>query len=75
MLNDKFESVPIVLGCRRLIGRHAASTITRYIKYELNRVGITSEQITSITTDNGSDVKKSNWLLCLCLWKEPNEKE
>lgn len=59
VLNDDFECVPIVIGCRHLIGRHFASNLSRYIKYELNRVGISNDQIVSITTDNGSDIKKA----------------
>ena len=59
VLNDGFECVPIVIGCRHLIGRHFASNLSRYIMYELNRVGISNDQIMSITTDNGSDIKKA----------------
>lgn len=57
--NEQFETIPLVLGCRRLIGRHSATNIVRYIRYELNRVGILKEQIVSITTDNGGDIKKA----------------
>lgn len=58
VFTDAYESVPIVLGCRRIIGRHLSSTIERYLCFELNRLGITPDKIVSITTDNGSDVKK-----------------
>ena len=56
---DDFENMSIVLSCRRIIGRHVASTIERYIQFELDRLRIRQEQIVSITTDNGSDVKKA----------------
>ena len=56
---DDFENLSIVLNCRRIIGRHTATTIERYIKFELDRLNIKPEQIISITTDNGSDVKKA----------------
>ncbi len=55
----KYETVPIVLGCRRIIGRHLSTTIQRYIQFELNRLNIKQEQIVSITTDNGSEMKKA----------------
>ena len=38
--NEKFETIPLVLGCRLLIGRHSSDNIARYIQYELNRVGV-----------------------------------
>jgi hypothetical protein len=47
----------IVIECRRIIGQHLAASIERYIKYELNRLGIQKEQVISITTDNGSNMK------------------
>ncbi|CAF3046274.1 unnamed protein product [Rotaria socialis] len=53
-----YEQVPIVIGCRRIIGQHLASSIERYIKYELDRIGIKPNQIISITTNNGSNMKK-----------------
>jgi hypothetical protein len=56
---NKYEHVPIILGCRRIIGQHLSSNIERYIQYELNRIGITQDQIISITTDNGSNIKKA----------------
>lgn len=56
---EDFENMSIVLSCRRVIGRHVASTVERYIKFELDRLHIRPEQIVTITTDNGSDVKKA----------------
>ena len=58
VLNDDSECVPIVIGCCHLIGRLVASDLSRYIKYELDRVGILNDQIVSITTDNGSAILK-----------------
>ena len=55
----KYEHVPIVLGCRRIIGQHLSVTIQRYIQYELNRIGIQQYQIVGITTDNGSNIKQA----------------
>ena len=53
-----YEHVPIVIGCRRIIGQHLSASIERYIKYELDRIGIKRSQIISITTDNDSNIKK-----------------
>jgi hypothetical protein len=54
-----YQNISITLSCRRIIGKHTAVLIERYIKYELVRLGITPEQIISITTDNGSNMKKA----------------
>ncbi|CAF4746859.1 unnamed protein product, partial [Rotaria magnacalcarata] len=59
VFTDKYETIPIVLGCRRVIGRHSSTTIERYIEFELKRLNIKQEQLVSITTDNGSDIKKA----------------
>lgn len=59
VFTDQYESVPIILGCRRIVGRHFSTTIVNYIEYELKRLNIRREQIISITTDNGSDMKKA----------------
>lgn len=59
VFNHKFEAVPIVLTCRHVIGQHLSTSITRYIKYELHRLGIQPHQVISITTDNGSNIKKA----------------
>ena len=59
LFTKTYESVPIVLGCRRVVGRHLSSIIQRYITFELNRLNIKQEQIISITTDNGSEMKKA----------------
>jgi hypothetical protein len=59
IFTENYETIPIVLGCRRIIGAHLATTIERYIKYELNRYDIKQEQLISITTDNGSNMKKA----------------
>ncbi len=56
---NKYEHVPIILGCRRIIGQHLSSTIESYIQYELDRIGVRKDQIISITTDNGSNIKKA----------------
>ncbi|CAF4052930.1 unnamed protein product, partial [Rotaria magnacalcarata] len=55
---SNYEHVPIVIGCRRIIGQHTSVSIERYIKYELDRIGIKPSQVVSITTDNGSNIKK-----------------
>ena len=59
IFTETFKTIPVIIGCRRLIGQHLGVTIERYIQYELNRVGIKNEQIVSITTDNGSNMKKA----------------
>lgn len=59
VFNHKFEAIPIILSCRRVIGKHLSTCIKRYIKYELNRLGIQPGQVISITTDNGSNIKKA----------------
>jgi hypothetical protein len=59
LFTNAYDTVPIVLGCRRIIGRHLSTNIERYITFELNRLNIKSDQIVSITTDNGSDMKKA----------------
>lgn len=56
---NSYEQVPIVLGCRRILGQHLSPVIERYIQFELNRLWIKPEQIISITTDNGSNMKKA----------------
>ena len=61
VFTKQYESVPIVLGCRRIIGRHLSTTIESYIEYELKRLNIRPKQIISITTDNGSDLKKATF--------------
>lgn len=58
VFTNKYEHVPIVIGCRRIIGQHLSLSIERYIKYELESIGIRRSQIVSITTDNGSNMKK-----------------
>ena len=57
--SKNFENISIVVGCRRLIGPHQSSSIEQYINYEINRLGIKREQIISIITDNGSNIKKA----------------
>ena len=59
VFNNEYESISIVLGCRRAIGRHLSTTIENYITFELRRLNIKPEQIVSITTDNGSEMKKA----------------
>ncbi|CAF3812608.1 unnamed protein product, partial [Rotaria sordida] len=54
-----YEHVSIVLGFRRIIGPHSSTLIENYIQYELDRLGIQPQQIISITTDNGSNMKKA----------------
>ncbi len=54
-----YQHIPIVLGCRRIIGSHVATAIEKYIVYELNRLDIKPHQVISITTDNGSNIKKA----------------
>ncbi|CAF3996868.1 unnamed protein product [Rotaria sordida] len=54
-----YEHVSIVLGFRRIIGPHSSTLIENYIQYELDRLGIQPHQIVSITTDNGSNIKKA----------------
>ncbi|CAF4044221.1 unnamed protein product, partial [Adineta steineri] len=58
VFNEKYENIPIILGCRRIIGPHTAATIEKYLNYELHRYGIKRSQIVSITTDSGSNMKK-----------------
>ena len=57
VLTEDFETVPLVLGFRRLIGQHLARNIAAYIEYELGRLKIDSACLSAITTDNGADVK------------------
>ncbi|CAF3697558.1 unnamed protein product [Rotaria sp. Silwood1] len=59
VFTNKYKTVSIVLGCHRVIGRHLSTTIERYIEFELKRLNIKQEQLVSITTDNGSDMKKA----------------
>ncbi|CAF4765705.1 unnamed protein product, partial [Rotaria sp. Silwood2] len=59
IFTSQYETVPLVLGCRRVIGRHLSTTIERYIEFELSRLRIKPEQIVSITTDNGPEMKKA----------------
>ena len=35
-----YDHVPIVIGCRRIIGPHLSTSIEHYIQYELDRLGI-----------------------------------
>ena len=57
MFTDDFDTFPIVLAFRRLIGQPVAKNIAAYIEYELNRLNIDSACLSSITTDNGAYVK------------------
>jgi hypothetical protein len=59
LFTRRFESVAIVLGCRRFHGQHLGASVERYIQYELDRVNIKAEQIVGITTDCGSNMKKA----------------
>lgn len=58
-LNENYESQSIVLSSRRFSGRHWSNNIAQYLEFELNRLNIRPEQVVSITTDNGSDIKKA----------------
>jgi zinc finger BED domain-containing protein 1 (E3 SUMO-protein ligase ZBED1) len=55
--NNQFEIFPLVIGFRRLAGRHLAPRLRSYIQYELDSLGIDKVRISAITTDNGSDIK------------------
>lgn len=57
--NKDFNQTSIVLPCRRMSGQHSATKIERYLQFELNRFNIKPEQVVSITTDHGADVKKA----------------
>jgi len=37
---ENYGHISIVLGCRRIMGPHLATSIERYIQYELDRLGI-----------------------------------
>jgi hypothetical protein len=58
-LTDDFETVPLVVGFRRLAGRHLAPRIRSYIEHELSSLGVNKSWLSAITTDNGSDVKSA----------------
>ncbi|CAF1422044.1 unnamed protein product [Adineta steineri] len=50
IFTNTYETVPAVLGCLRIIDRNVSTNIERYITFDLNRLQIKPEQITSITT-------------------------
>ncbi|CAF3586880.1 unnamed protein product [Rotaria socialis] len=56
--NKKYESIPIVLGFRRLSGAHRANNLKNYIIYEMQQLDI-EEKACAIVSDNGSDIKKA----------------
>ncbi|CAF3380730.1 unnamed protein product [Rotaria socialis] len=56
--NKKYESIPIVLGFRRLSGAHRANNLKNYIIYEMQQLDI-EEKVCAIVSDNGSDIKKA----------------
>lgn len=58
MFNNKFQLIPLVLGFRRISGPHLGDNIRTYIRYELGQLAI-ENKIDAITSDNGSDVKKT----------------
>ncbi|CAF4192665.1 unnamed protein product [Adineta steineri] len=61
IFTNTYDTAPIVLGCRRIIGRHVSTNIERYITFELNRLQIKPEKMISITNDNGSDMNKATY--------------
>jgi hypothetical protein len=58
VFNSKYESIPLVLGFRRLCGPHRAKNIEKYIRYELRRLQI-EDKVCAIVSDNGSNIKKA----------------
>ncbi len=56
--NNKYESIPLILGFRRLSGPHQANNIKNYILYELQQLDIV-DKICAIVSDNVSDIKKA----------------
>ncbi|CAF2660280.1 unnamed protein product [Rotaria sp. Silwood2] len=58
VFNNKYESISIVLGFRRLSGAHRADNIKKYILYEMQNLEI-EEKVCAIVSDNGSNIKKA----------------
>ena len=56
-MTNQFETVSVLIGFRRIQGSHTGAAIRDYILYELKRSGIESYKVTSITTDNASNMK------------------
>jgi hypothetical protein len=57
VMTNVYESVPVLIGFRRLKGSHTADSIRNYIEYEIKRSGIELHRVTSITTDNAPNIQ------------------
>ncbi|CAF1314434.1 unnamed protein product [Didymodactylos carnosus] len=53
--DENYKYVSRIIGFRRLRGQHLAIRLRRFIRYEIEKLQITSK-IRSITTDKGSDI-------------------
>ena len=54
--NDQHQLQSCILSFRRFLGTHTSVRLRRFLLNELNKLGI-QETVTSITTDNGKDVR------------------
>ena len=54
--NDQHQLQSCILSFHRFLGSHTFVRLRRFLLNELNKLGI-QEKVTSITTDNGKDVR------------------
>ena len=54
--NDQHQLQSCILASGRFLGTHTSVRLRRFLLNELNKLGI-QEKVTSITTDNGKDVR------------------
>ena len=57
-LDPDFNFHSIVISFKKFSGRHISGRIRRFLIHELEQLGI-KDKISSITTDNGADIKKA----------------
>ena len=56
--DDDFNYFSIIIGFRKILGRHLAHRLKIFIQKEINSFQI-SEKIVSVTRDNAADIKKA----------------
>lgn len=57
--DEEFNYFSVIIGFRTIFGRHLSNRIYNFIKAELDYLEIPLENIVSITTDGGADIKSA----------------
>lgn len=63
IINDDFKIVVFTLAVHEITDRHTGETFTEMIERELEKYGISIEDLYSVTTDSGSNMVKMIKLL------------